>query len=127
MARGNFAAAVAVFSDCSLRRCGRCWTTACQYVLYMHIIMQGVAFGLGKAAANLRKHGVGFAHAEQALRDQRAATMEDPDAEDEARFVTLGMDAAGRVLVVVWTPRGELARIISARKASKGEVDGYAR
>lgn len=61
----------------------------------MHIITQGVAFDPGKAAANWRKHGVSFAHAEQALRDQRSATMEDPDAEDEARFVTLGMDAAG--------------------------------
>lgn len=44
----------------------------------MHIIMQGVAFDPDKAAANLRKHGVGFAHAEQALRDQRAATVEIP-------------------------------------------------
>lgn len=117
----------AAFPDCFRQRGGRCWGVACKYIFDMYIIMQGVAFDPDKAAANLRKHGVGFAHAEQALRGQRAATMEDPDAEDEAWFVTLDMDAAGRVLVVVWTPRGELARIISARKASKGEVDGYAR
>jgi len=41
------------------------------------------------------------------------------------RFVTLGADALGRVLVVVHTPRGERTRLISARKASKGESEQY--
>jgi uncharacterized DUF497 family protein len=50
---------------------------------------------------------------------------EDPDAEGELRFVTLGMDALGRVLVVLHTPRGERIRIISARKASAGEAEQY--
>jgi hypothetical protein len=40
-----------------------------------------------------RKHGASFAHAEQALRDPIAVTVEDPDAERDRRFVTLGMDA----------------------------------
>ena len=48
-----------------------------------------------KATANLRKHKVSFAHAEQALRDPRALTIEDPDSIDEQRLVTLGMDALG--------------------------------
>jgi uncharacterized DUF497 family protein len=39
--------------------------------------------------------------------------------------VTLGLDAFGRVLVVVHTPRGDRTRIISARKASRGETDQY--
>jgi uncharacterized DUF497 family protein len=68
---------------------------------------------------------VSFAHAEQVLRDPMALTIEDPDAEGELRFVTLGMDALGRVLVVVHTPRGERTRIISARKAGAGEVEQY--
>ena len=76
---------------------------------------------------NLRKHGVSFAHAEQALRDPNALTMEDPDAKDEQRFVTLGMDALGRTLVTVHTPRGDRTRIISARKASKSEATEYAK
>jgi uncharacterized protein len=54
-----------------------------------------------------------------------AVTIEDPDAEGEQRFVTLGMDALGRVLIVVHTPRGQLTRLISARKASKGELEQY--
>lgn len=82
-------------------------------------------FDPNKARANLRKHGVGFAHAEQALRDPMALTIEDPDAQDERRFVTLGADALGRVLVVIHTQRGERTRLISARKASRGEADRY--
>jgi uncharacterized protein len=78
-----------------------------------------------KVRRNLRKHGVSFAHAEQALRDEIAVTVEDPDAIGEQRFVTLGMDALGRVLVVVHTPRGGLTRVISARKASRGELEQY--
>ena len=54
-----------------------------------------------------------------------AYTIEDPDASREQRFVTLGMDALGRVLVVVHTHRGERTRLISARKASRGEADRY--
>lgn len=54
-----------------------------------------------KARVNLAKHKVSFAHAEQALRDPSAVTIEDPDAQDARRFVTLGMDALGRILVVL--------------------------
>jgi uncharacterized protein len=78
-----------------------------------------------KAQANLRKHGVAFSHAEQALRDPMAYTIEDPDSAGEQRFVTLGIDALGRVLVVVHTQRGERTRLISAHKASRGEADRY--
>jgi uncharacterized DUF497 family protein len=84
-----------------------------------------IEFDPDKARANLKKHGVSFAHAEQALRDPVALTIEDPDAEDEQRFVTLGSDALGRILVVVHTKRGERTRLISARKASPGEAREY--
>ena len=82
-------------------------------------------FNPAKAQANLRKHGVSFAHAEQALRDPLTVTIEDPDAISEKRFVSLGMDALGRVLVVVHTQREERTRVISARKASRGESEQY--
>jgi len=78
-----------------------------------------------KASANLRKHNVSFAHAEQALRDPRALTIEDPDSIDEQRLITLGMDALGRLIIVVHTPRANTTRLISARKASKGESEQY--
>ena len=84
-----------------------------------------IEFDPAKAKMNLRKHGVCFAHAEQALRDPMAFTIEDPDSRGEQRFVTLGVDALGRVLVVIHTQRDERTRLISARKASRGEADRY--
>jgi uncharacterized DUF497 family protein len=84
-----------------------------------------VEFDPDKARSNLKKHKVSFAHAEQVLRDPMALTIEDPSSEGEVRFVSLGMDALGRVLVVVHTPRGDRVRIISARKASAGEAEQY--
>lgn len=82
-------------------------------------------FDPDKARSNQRKHGVSFAHAEQALRDECALTIEDPDALGEQRFVTLGMDALGRILVVCHTQREEQTRLISARKASPNEARNY--
>jgi uncharacterized DUF497 family protein len=91
----------------------------------MHNRRVEIEFDPAKARANLAKHKVSFAHAEQALRDLEAVTIEDPDAQGERRFVTIGMDALGRVLVVVHTPRDDRVRIISARKASRGESRQY--
>ena len=73
----------------------------------------------------MRKHGVSFSHAEQALLDPMAFTIEDPDSRSELRFITLGIDSLGRVLVVIHTQRDERTRLISARKASRGEADQY--
>jgi uncharacterized DUF497 family protein len=91
----------------------------------MHNAPVDIEFDPAKAQSNLRKHRVSFAHAEQALRDPMALTIEDPDAVDEQRLVTLGMDALGRVIVVVHAPRGNKTRLISARRASKGESEHY--
>ena len=84
-----------------------------------------IEFDPAKARANLTKHRVSFADAEQALRDEMAVTIEDPDAEGEKRFLTLGMDSLGRVLVVVHTPPGENSRLIHARNASPAEAEQY--
>jgi len=84
-----------------------------------------IEFDPAKAQANIRKHQVSFSHAEQALHDEHAITVDDPDSEGEQRFVALGMDALGRILVVVYIPRGDRIRIISARKASPGEAEQY--
>jgi hypothetical protein len=77
-----------------------------------------------KAAANLRKHGVDFADAETALRDEMAMTMPDDDPEGR-RFVTLATDALGRLLVVVYEWRADEARLISARTANRSERRQY--
>ena len=90
----------------------------------MHTLRPVAQWDPEKAAANLRKHGVDFADAETALRDERARSMPDDDPEGE-RFVALGMDALGRVLVVVYEWRDQDVRLISARKATRSERRQY--
>ena len=82
-------------------------------------------FDPAKAASNLKKHRISFSDAEAVFYDDRALTMEDPDAQGEQRFLTIGLDALGRVVVVCYTEREERTRIISARKAEKPEVKNY--
>ena len=53
-----------------------------------------------KAAANISKHGIDFADAVAVFSDDLAITIPD-ERFDEERFVTIGIDAFGRVLVVV--------------------------
>ena len=71
-----------------------------------------------KQRQNLRKHSVEFADAVSALEDEDALTSPDDDSDEEDRFVTLGADLFGRILVVVYTWRGDMVRLISARKAT---------
>ncbi len=78
-----------------------------------------------KAKKNLKKHGVDFADAVMVFEDEMALTMEDTDAEGELRFVTVGNDALGQVVTVVYTWRKEDIRLISARKATKRERQAY--
>ena len=73
---------------------------------------------------NQAKHGVAFADTFAVFEDPRSLTREDEE-QDEERHVTVGMDCFGRVLVVVYTWRGESIRIISARKATRSEVRQY--
>jgi len=73
----------------------------------------------------LKKHGIHFSDAEIVLFDPNALTREEVDEENEQRFVSIGMDALGRVLVVVYTYRGEGIRLISARPATKRERESY--
>ena len=83
-----------------------------------------VAWDRAKAAENRRKHGIDFADAATVLEDELALTVGDDDT-DEHRFVTLGMDALGRVLVVTYTWRDDEHRIIPLarqQRASEGST-----
>jgi uncharacterized DUF497 family protein len=81
---------------------------------------------LKKAEANLAKHGVSFEDASTVFGDPLAGTIPDPlHSRDEARFVTVGHSAAGNLVVVVHSERGERARIISARLATSAERRRY--
>ena len=83
---------------------------------------------IGKRAANLRKHGVGFDEAKSVFVDENAKLIDDPDhSEVEDRFVILGFSSALRLLLVCHCYRsdGNVIRVISARKASAKESKSY--
>ncbi|KAF2406177.1 hypothetical protein SAMN04490179_5086 [Pseudomonas antarctica] len=81
-----------------------------------------------KNELNKDKHGVNLADAEMVFYDDRALRdLEDKD-HDEQRWVAVGLDAAGRLLTVLFTYRDpDIIRAISARKATAKERRSYAR
>jgi len=84
-----------------------------------------------KAKENLRKHRISFDRAAEVVLDPLAVSIIDQEhSEDEERWVSLGKDRGGRVLILVHTFLEVSAeectvRIISARKASKREIKQY--
>jgi uncharacterized DUF497 family protein len=85
-----------------------------------------IEFDPDKAAANPLNHeGVTFEEAKAVLLDPYALTRENGDANSEQRFISLGMGAKGRILIVVWTLRGETIRLISAWKANQPQRRRY--
>jgi uncharacterized protein len=92
--------------------------------------MEGLKFTWdeNKNRSNRRKHGASFEEAQTVFFDQRAKVYFDPDhSEDEERFIILGASYCLRVLVVChcYREKETVVRIISARKADKGEQDDY--
>jgi len=84
----------------------------------------GFEWDQAKAVANLRKHQIDFADAATAVEDPCALTMRHELAEED-RWASLGMDALGRVLVVIYTWRDHNVRLISARMATPSERRQY--
>lgn len=66
-----------------------------------------------------------FSDAEAVLLDPNALSFEDTEAQGEQRFVVIGMDHLWRLLVVVYTDRGNRVRLISARSATRSERRKY--
>lgn len=87
-------------------------------------LMGDVEWDSRKAAANLKKHGIDFADAATVLHDEHAITIREDEVGEE-RYITVGMDALGRVLLVVYAWRGDRPRLISARKATAQEREQY--
>ncbi len=77
-----------------------------------------------KARGNGRKHGIDFADATAVFFDGTALTITDDNPEEE-RFVTMGSDTLGRILIVVYVWRQDRIRVISARKATGRERAYY--
>ena len=76
-----------------------------------------------KNQLNKRKHGISFEEAARVFADPNLKIVLDPE-ETEIRWDAVGF--VGKMLFVVFTERGQdCLRIISARKATKREINGY--
>jgi hypothetical protein len=79
-----------------------------------------------KAAANLRKHGVGFPEAITAFADPLSITIPDADhSRGEERFLLIGLSDRARLLVVAHRELPDQIRFISARLATRAERKTY--
>ena len=82
-----------------------------------------------KNTENKRKHRVSFEEAQTVFYDDRAILIEDEDEneDNEERFLLLGLSATLRVLVVChcYRARGQVIRLISARRATRSELRDY--
>ena len=79
-----------------------------------------------KAAANLAKHGVSFEEAQTIFDDPLYVDFYDPDhSQDESRYIIIGLSRQGRLLLVSYTERDAIIRLISAREVTRVEREAY--
>jgi len=91
----------------------------------MHTIKTEITWDSVKAKSNRLKHRVFFSDVEPVFYDPNAISFEDKESEGETRFIVIGLDSLARLVVVVYTYRDSVIRVISARKASKTEQRAY--
>lgn len=77
-----------------------------------------------KLKFNIEKHGIDFVDAIQIFSDINRIESNVMHESGEERHITIGM-VNGVILLVVYTLRGKIIRLISARKASKNERKCY--
>lgn len=79
-----------------------------------------------KAAANLAKHAVSFEEAKTVFDDPVYVDLYDPDhSQDESRYIIIGLSRQGRFVLVSYTARDAIIRLISAREVTRGEREAY--
>ena len=77
-----------------------------------------------KAEINFKKHKIRFEIAARVFLDKnRYDDYDELHSDDEDRIKTVGR--VGKILAVIYTERGEKYRLISARYATKKEIDDY--
>jgi hypothetical protein len=77
-----------------------------------------------KDKANQRKHGITFLFASLVFSDENRKEHLDEGSLDEERWITIGL-VDGQEIVVVYTIRDGMTRLISARGADKYEREDY--
>lgn len=83
-----------------------------------------IEFDSAKREATLQERGLDMADAGEIFRGATITVPDDRKDYGEARFITIGF-IAERMVVVVWTARDRLRRIISLRKANDREKALY--
>ena len=79
-----------------------------------------------KSAINLEKHGVSFAEAITVFDDPLYVDFYDPDhSVDEHRYLIMGQSTVERLLIVAYTERDDVVRLISAREVTPTERKAY--
>ena len=79
-----------------------------------------------KASANLEKHGVSFEEAQTVFDDPLYVDFYDPEhSYEEHRYIILGESHQGRLLLVSYTERGGVIRLISSRETTPAERRDY--
>jgi hypothetical protein len=79
-----------------------------------------------KARLNRKNHDIGFDEAATVFVDPLARIFDDEaHSSEEEREIIIGHSSNSRLLLVCFTERGEVIRIISARKATKKERYDY--
>jgi uncharacterized DUF497 family protein len=92
----------------------------------VHIIDTYWEWDEDKAQRNQAIHGVTFQEARTVFLDpKRVEFYDEAHSEKEGRFAVIGFSLKGRLLFVVFTPRGDRIRLISARSAEQDEEDRY--
>jgi len=84
-----------------------------------------IEFDSAKRDKTLAERGLDFARAGEVFAQAAATAQDTRFAYGENRFITFGQ-LNGRLVVVAWTPRGAVRRIISMRKANDREQARYA-
>ncbi len=69
----------------------------------MYMSPMNITWAPNKAGVNFKKHGIRFSDAEVALYDSFAMTLEEHIVANEQRYVTIGTDAVGRIVTVVYS------------------------
>ena len=87
--------------------------------------VEGFQWDEGNAAKSWGKHGVSWTEAEQVFMNRPVVVTGAAHSGGEARYFSFGRTNGGRLLTVVFTIRGKLLRVISARPMSRRERRGY--
>jgi len=74
-----------------------------------------------------QRHDVEWWEAEEALADPKRVPLAPAPNNREVRRAFVGMTEAGRLLVVVYTHRGDRIRVVTARRPSDHEARLYRR